>query len=375
MKSTSTVPFILLLTLCTSCMVWAQQPLRPMLDIRSAAHPAVTVEPEAYRFGLPANIGEDAGQRFAGFGQADARWVAPVKDSDPLQGITVLDLIGMLRHIQNMEPFAEAWQWVAADIDRDNAITHHDVRALHQLLMDPFSELTDNQSWRFYDARHVFPVTFPLEEPIPESVAYTFSAEQTQGRFWAVKVGDVDGSATQPRAESANEAAVSIALPDRLLQAGEEITLAVQVQGNTSYVGLQGALRFEEEALQLVSAEPGSLLGMGSDGLFLGSQGKTLRFSWLDVFPQAFTEKTVLLTIRLQAKKTICLQEAILPAPALLPGAAFDENGRAVPLHLAFIELFPDESPEIAKNPVFPTAPEAVQPPRKSGQASDPAQW
>jgi hypothetical protein len=375
MKSRSVIPFLLLLILCTSCSVWAQQALRPVLDIRSAAHPTVNVEPEAFRFGLSVTVGEDAGRQFAGMGQTDARWITPVKDGDPLQGITVLDLIGMLRHIQNIEPFAEAWQWVAADIDRDNAITHHDVRALHQLLMNPFSELTDNQSWRFYNARHVFPVTFPLEEPIPESVACTFAAEQMQNRFWAVKVGDVDGSATQPRTEPAGDAAVSIALPDRLLQAGEEITLAVQVPGNTSFWGLQGALQLNDEAIQLVAAEQGSLLGMGADGLFLDPKGKTLRFSWMDAFPQVFTEKTVLLTIRLQARTTICLQEAVLPAPALLPGIAFDENGQAVPLRLALVELFPDESPELSKNPVLPIASEVVQPLRKAGEASNPAQW
>ena len=375
MKSRIAISFILLLTLCTSCGVWAQQGFRPVLEIRSAAHPTVKVEPETFRFGLSIPVGEDAGRQFAGLGQADARWIAPVKDSDPLQGISVLDLIRMLRHIQNIEPFAEAWQWVAADIDRDNAITHHDVRALHQLLMDPFSELTDNQSWRFYDARHVFPVTFPLEEPIPESVVCAFVDEQLQGHFWAVKVGDVDGSATQLHAEPANDASVSIALPDRVLQAGEEITLAVQVQGNTSCWGLQGALQLDNEAIRLVSAEQGSLLGMGADGLFLDPKGKTLRFSWLDAFPQVFTEKTVLLTIRLQARATICLQDAILSAPALLPGLAFGENGQAMPLRLALVELFPDESPEISRNPVLPTAPEAVQPLRKSGEASGSAQW
>ncbi|MGI9159378.1 MAG: hypothetical protein ACR2K1_06470, partial [Saprospiraceae bacterium] len=116
-------------------------------------------------------------------------------------------------------------------------------------------------------------------------------------------------------------------------------------------------------------------LGMGADGLFSDPQGKTLRFSWMDVFPQVFTEKTILLTIRLQARTPICLQEAILLAPTLLPGLAFDENGQTMPLRLALVELFPDESPEMSKSPVLPTAPEAVQPLRKSGEASDPAQW
>jgi hypothetical protein len=361
--------------------VFTQLTHPPVVNIRSAANPAFKVEAAAVQYTLLSPDAEAAGSAerdIAVYTYKPGMYVVtPVKDSDPLRGVSILDLIKIVRHIQNIEPFAEPWQWVAADIDRDNAITYNDVRQLHQLLMDPFSELTDNQSWRFFDTRHVFPATFPLEEPIPESVASTLSCEQEVFCFKAVKVGDVDGSATNivvPQQEPSDNV-LQLNQPDRLLQAGEEIFLAVSVNDASLLWGLQGALRFNGEFLQLVSAEPGNVFGMGRDGIHISPQRKELRFSWLDAFPQRFTDESILMTIRLKARKEARLQEAVSSAPALLQPAAFDAKGQTQPLRLSLTEISQSAVLNVAKKSLFLNVTETPQPPQTHREFSAQEEW
>src|SRR5690606_31536853 len=81
--------------------------------------------------------------------------VAPQFDGNPLQGVSTKDLIAIQQHLLGNKPFDQGYQFIAADVDRNNKISAKDMLELRKLILgvyDNFAEIDPDQtSWRFHD--------------------------------------------------------------------------------------------------------------------------------------------------------------------------------------------------------------------------------
>jgi hypothetical protein len=157
---------------------------------------------------------------------ASTMTITPVKDDNPLNGVTTYDLVLISKHILGIEPLSTPYKMIAADANKSNSITTFDIVELRKLVLGIYTELPNNTSWRFIDKSQQFanpnnPFTAPLKENI--SVANAL-ANMTSENFVGVKVGDVNGTAVANSAMQADDRTTGTLLfdvQDRDVAAGE----------------------------------------------------------------------------------------------------------------------------------------------------------
>jgi len=115
------------------------------------------------------------------------------KDTDYLNGVSTIDLVKIQRHILGLELLDSAEKMIAADVNSDGAIDGRDLVELRKLILGIYTELPQNDSWRFVDASQ----TLDIENPwnFREIVEVKELPHNMLGEdFIGVKIGDVNNS-------------------------------------------------------------------------------------------------------------------------------------------------------------------------------------
>jgi hypothetical protein len=122
--------------------------------------------------------------------------LTPVKDDNPINGVTTYDLVLISKHILGLEPLNSPYKMIAADANKSNAITTFDIVELRKLILGIYNELPGNESWRFVDKSFVFPnPNNPFATPWSEVISVAdVQNSYTADDFVGVKVGDVNNT-------------------------------------------------------------------------------------------------------------------------------------------------------------------------------------
>ncbi|RMF32101.1 MAG: T9SS C-terminal target domain-containing protein, partial [Bacteroidetes bacterium] len=208
--------------------------------------------------------------------------LTPVKDVDPLNGVTTFDLVLISKHILGVQPFSSPYQWIAADANRSNTVTTFDMVEIRKLILFINDEFTNNTSWRFVDKDYSFPAGNPLAVEFPEVINFNnLTVDQLAADFVAVKIGDVNGSASTDNfntVEDRNFAGKLVfATDDVKVKAGETYTVDFTAK-DFNVMGYQFTLNFDRNALEFVEVVPG-LADASNFGFALLDEG-AITTSW-----------------------------------------------------------------------------------------------
>lgn len=212
--------------------------------------------------------------------------VRPVKNNDPLNGVSTFDLVLINKHILGLEALNSPYKIIGADADKSGGVTPFDLAVLRQLILGLISVLPNgNTSWRFIPLAHTFsnPAN-PFSSPFPESI--TDELPITDADFVAVKVGDVNNNTVKcdncdgPQPLMAGRYALT--MPDRPVKAGEYVTLPLVAAGEAPLIALQLTLRFDPRLLEFTGPSGADAPGLYPDnfGLSRVSEG-IVRLSWM----------------------------------------------------------------------------------------------
>jgi hypothetical protein len=157
--------------------------------------------------------------------------VTPLKDNNPLNGVSTYDLVLISRHILGLEPLGSPYKMIAADANKSGSITTFDIVELRKLILGIYQELPNNTSWRFVDKSFVFPNSNnPFQTVFPENKTYAnITASKLAEDFTAVKIGDVNQNAianAQQSTEDRTTGTLLIDVDDRQVQAGESFEVS-----------------------------------------------------------------------------------------------------------------------------------------------------
>ena len=119
--------------------------------------------------------------------------LAVEKNNDWLNGVSTLDLVLIQQHVLGINELNSGYRLVAADINNDESVSAVDLIELRKLILGIYSDLPNNTSWRFMDAKQSLSATNPW--PINEEVNISsLAADMMSEDFVGAKVGDVNGS-------------------------------------------------------------------------------------------------------------------------------------------------------------------------------------
>ncbi len=107
--------------------------------------------------------------------------ITPSKNSNPANGLNVLDLVRVQKHLLAKDEFDFPWQFVAADATNNADVSVGDILLLLRLVLGKISYLPSSPSWRF------MPATLIIDS-IPVGGPY-------EVQMMGIKIGDLNGTA------------------------------------------------------------------------------------------------------------------------------------------------------------------------------------
>ncbi len=133
--------------------------------------------------------------------------LAPYRNDNPLNGLTTYDLVLISKHILAIEPLTTPYKIIAADANHSGSITTFDIVQLRKLILGIDTAFTNNSSWRFVPANHIFvnPLN-PFQTLFPETLSVQVLTDPLANLdFTAIKTGDVNNTAVPNLALTAEE--------------------------------------------------------------------------------------------------------------------------------------------------------------------------
>jgi hypothetical protein len=103
------------------------------------------------------------------------------KEGDYLNGVTVLDLVAVSKHLLDIKPFEASWQFLAADVNRSGTVSALDMVEIRKLLLGQITGF-QGSAWRFE------PLTLNI---LPEEV----TSDSVIREILVYKMGDVNATA------------------------------------------------------------------------------------------------------------------------------------------------------------------------------------
>jgi len=162
-----------------------------------------------------------------------------------------------------------------------------------------------------------------------------------QENFVAVKVGDVDGTATPnataPSQDRSFNGKVIFSIDDVDMVAGEEYTVNFKAGDFTSVLGYQFTLNFDQSVVEFVDVQSGELAGLSKAnfGLSLLDEG-VITTSFGNTDAVSLEEGAVVFSVTLKAKSASQLSKALSLSSRFTATEAYNENFELMNVGLEF---------------------------------------
>lgn len=265
--------------------------------------------------------------------------IEPVTGELAQIGVSTFDIVLIQKHILGIATLDSPYKLIASDVNNSGSITTFDVVQLRQLILGVIDHFPNNNSWRYIPSDYTFvnPEN-PYAESFPESITYEqLTGSNLEKNFIAIKIGDVNESASpDAMVGTARSTATPFELfiENKALIKGERYEIPVTATNLASIIGLQFALSFDTDILQLEEILPHQNNGftLNHFGLQHLNRGHLL-VSWDQI--KTTTDNT-LFTLIFTAKQNASLQQLININTAYLSSEAYSQKEELLPLALRF---------------------------------------
>lgn len=274
--------------------------------------------------------GSDGAYGFCPCGTCNAT-ITPYKNTNPLNGVTTLDLALITKHILGLDSLDTPYKIIAANANGDLSVTTFDVVTLRKLILGIIDTLPVT-SWRFVDKNYTFPdpsnpfvPAFPTSATIPN----VGTNSNHLANFVAIKVGDVNNTANPGR--PAERPLTSITWDTPTAETGQVVSIPVHYHGAVPLEAMQLGLRFDPTQLSLLTTSPGDLLSWQANCFNLSRADRgEIKAAWVFTNPEQLIQPgQVLFYLHFKVKTPIAgVQNLLRFDDTLLPNAAWRDDDR-----------------------------------------------
>jgi hypothetical protein len=285
--------------------------------------------------------------------------VTPLLDTNPLNGVSTFDLVLISKHILGVQPLGSPYKIIAADANKSNSVTTFDLVEIRKLILFINTEYPNNTSWRFVDKDYLFPnPANPFAASFPEVINYNnLTASDLAADFVAIKVGDVNGSASVNLLGSAEERSfvgdLVLNTDEVSLQAGESYTVSFRAT-EFQVSGYQFTLNFDRNALEFVEVGAG-LAEAGNFGLSLLDKG-VITSSWNSDEVRTLARGEEVFSLVFKAKQGARLSEVLSIDSRYTQAEAYNAQAELMNVALSFNNTLATGAFELYQNTPNPFA-------------------
>ncbi len=183
--------------------------------------------------------------------------VRPHNNDNLRNGVSIIDVGLIRRHFLEKGELSTDYKKIAGDVDKSGNISIIDVGLARRIYLEKITTLTTNTSWRYVPA-NLDISSNPLDVNLADELSYSpLMSTVTDANFIAVKVGDVNDSASAKTKVNydSRKATLNFAVRDTAIQSGETVTLPIVTDGfeNVSVFGFE--VMWDAELLTLQSVD------------------------------------------------------------------------------------------------------------------------
>ena len=255
------------------------------------------------------------------------------RNDDYLNGVTTLDLVLIQQHVLGISPLDSPFKIIAADINSDTRVTAIDLVELRKLILGVYTELPQNDSWRFVDATQTFADAtrpFPFSESL--DIANLVGDVENQD-FLGVKIGDVSGSAVANSliaAGTRSAGTLELEIADATVTVGEEVSVAVTAANFSDIAAYQFTM--DVSGLEFTGVESGAIeVNASNFGLL---DGNTITTAWNS--SAGVNANDVLFTMNFRATASGTLSDAIGVSSRVTRAAAYTSTAAEMGVRVSF---------------------------------------
>lgn len=263
--------------------------------------------------------------------------LTPRKTDGWLNGVSTADIVKIQRHILGIEPLSSGYKMIAADVNRSGEITAKDVSELRRLILGITSEIQGNTSWRFVHALHTFnDISEALKMPVPESYEISNLYGDMKLDFYAIKVGDINGTAATKGFGGISQRSghiLELESDATEMKKGEEMFIAFRAVNGKQYSGLQFTLEWLTSQLEILGVEGNFNKGISNEHYSLHqlNNGK-LSFSWNGNMEDGME----LFTLKVRVKENGNVSEVLRIGQSITPALSVAADGSEGQIALKF---------------------------------------
>lgn len=280
--------------------------------------------------------------------------IAPEWDVQPLNGVSVADLIALQKHILGQKPLTDPLLLLAGDVTSNGIISIADIVEIRKLLLGYLPAFQQVPSWQFVKADYTFKNPLkPAVEPFPQEILIENIQVNWNGQdFTAVKMGDINQSAKTNQLHEGEVRQAPLAtlwMTDQVLQPGYVYEIPVQVRSERALTGMQWDLTLTTSDAELLDAQPapGTLL---TREMIRVASGK-MRVVWHHAVPDDGLAQNDFVILHLRVNREMPLSDllALPDTPSAEVVDAFDGTGS---IDLRFSE--PLDYNVVVQDPAWP---------------------
>lgn len=207
--------------------------------------------------------------------------VKPANDKDHLEGVSTLDIVQIQQHILQIKELGSPYKLIAADVNNSGSVTGVDLIQIRKLILGQYDKFPSNNSWTFIKEGFEFADPDNPWNYTAESYIQNLSDEESENNFTAIKIGDVNGSATSNLVDNNNTETRSsfvLSIDEISYKTGDEIKIPVYSSQFDEVYGFQFSLK--NTSLQFLEVESGMLPIKDYN---YSAIGHSLHFTWNDI--------------------------------------------------------------------------------------------
>lgn len=262
--------------------------------------------------------------------------IKPFRDDDILNGVTILDLYIIQRHIMGLKNLESPYQFIASDINGDQRLTSIDLVELRRVILGVRDRFPNNNSWNFVNARETFDDN-SKPWPFTQSIAIqNLTVNKYQENFIGIKIGDVNGNATANSATLAkgrNIKKLHLQIADQQVIAGETFDVILSSRDAIDLSALQWTI--EHYGAELIEINGEGLPIKASDYITVSEDVSTI--AWADEQDARRLESQDLLyTMTFKARQDLRLSESLSINSTQTPAIAYDMDLESMDIELHF---------------------------------------
>jgi hypothetical protein len=277
-----------------------------------------------------------------------ARVVPKRATSDWRNGVTILDVAIIGRHLLDVKPITSPYSLICGDVNRDGSLDATDMLLIQRLALRIIPAFPNGDAWRFVLKTHRFAdTTNPFFPAFPEIFetrgVYSTTSRLADGSFVALKIGDVNNSVDVPIIRGGAKP-FDILVEDMALEKGKMYDIPIRMAPSVS--ALQFGLNVAKNVAQIENITLGNMPDFNDNNTALFQKEGIVTAAWYNKTPNAWGEKDTfqMMNLRIKALETSRLSQILSFNSIYTEGVAYDVKDAAMPVQLAFSNMKSDVS-------------------------------